>query len=539
MPCRHSVCLPCFRQAVQLASQRCPPSPLRVSSWARRQCRAKGLVNAELWDMVRKSYPEKCKRRMERQKGEEKIFCSPAHICKPGDIQQENELQKNMIFGVLSDLENEEPAGRRGRHASAFVRKTRSSSASSRTMQNRVVQRSKSCTDSEEGQVGDGYLSQLPVMAKASIAYSYNAGILLSTENSRSMSAPALASERRPPWRGMAVGMTSKPERSVSPESNDSISEELNHFKPIVCSPCTPPKRLPDGRLLEPTVIKSTPRNLSRSLQKPTSYEASPTILQKWRQIETDRQLTKVSSRGTVTSPALEKSALKQNAVEKKRRLCPNNLGQNAQKEQEKVCNKRRLIFELPTGEQSPSIKRLAKVQTPATLSACLDTCAESEEMDVADGSRPAVSRDGQIMLLYRKCASTVHCSQKPLRVQEQRMNSCKNSLKSRPSPRRGKKRNQKTKHLEVVGKVKGSRFHCHDTYDGEREMGQLYNMCLQQEREDHKLALKLQRRFNMECKKVDRGKTSSDKYLLRSSAFTDGNTEYNPRRSVRISKKS
>ncbi|KAJ8368744.1 hypothetical protein SKAU_G00087720 [Synaphobranchus kaupii] len=566
MPCRHSVCLPCFKQAVQFTSLCCPLCRLRVSSWARRQSREKGLVNTELWDMVRQSYPEKCKRRMERQEGEEKIFCSPAHICKPGEIRQDYEVQKNKvvmkeerkqphqkmeecgipkhfqdsIFGVFSDLENEEPVGRRSRHASAFVRKTRSSPASSRILQNRVVQRSRSCTDSEEGRGKDGCPSRLAAMAEASIAYSYNAGILLSTENSRSLSAPALAPERRLLWRGIAVA--SKPERSISPESNDSISEELNHFKPIVCSPCTPPKRLPDGRFLEPTVIKSTPRNLSRSLQKPTSYEASPTILQKWRQIETDRQLTKVSSRGTVTSPALEDSALMQNTAEKKRRLWPNTLGQNVLKEREKgkVCNKRRLIFEQPTGEQSLSVKRLVKSQTPPTLGTCVDSCEESEEVDVADSNRPAATRDRPILLLYNKRAEAVQCSQKPLEAQEQRINSSsKNSLRSRPTSRRGKKRNQKTKHLEVAGRAKRSRPQSQGVYDGECEVGRLYERCLQQEHEDHKLALKLQRQFNMEHKKEDRGKTSPDKYLLRSWAFPDSHTEYSPRRSIRISKKS
>ncbi|XP_035241506.1 E3 ubiquitin-protein ligase RNF169 isoform X2 [Anguilla anguilla] len=555
MPCRHSVCLPCFKQAVQFTSLCCPLCRLRVSSWARRQSREKGLVNTELWDMVRQSYPEKCKRRMERQEGEEKIFCSPAHICKPGDIRQDYELQKNKvvvkeekkrtqphqkmeecgipkhfqnsIFGVLSDLENEEPAGRRSRHVSAFVRKTRSSPASSRILQNRVVQRSRSCTDGEEGRAKDGCPPRLSAMAEASIAYSYNAGILLSTENSRSLSAPALASERRLPWRGIAVATASKPERSISPESNDSISEELNHFKPIVCSPCTPPKRLPDGRFLQPTVVKSTPRNLSRGLHKPTSYEASPTILQKWRQIETDRQLSRVSSRGTGTSPALQDSAPRRSPAERGRRR-PDASGRGALKERDtgKVCNKRRLIFERPAGEQSPPVKRLAKARTPPAARPALrrgaGSCEESEEQEAADGERVG-ARDGPILLLYSKRSDP-----RPPEPPEQRVNpGPKNSLRGTPASRRGRKRNQKTKHLEASGRARR-------VCDGERRAGRLYERSLQQERQDRQLALKLQRQFNMEA-----GKSSPDRYLLRSWAFPDGHAEYSPRRSVRISKKS
>lgn len=65
MPCRHSVCLPCFKRTVELSSLCCPLCRLRVSSWARRHTRDRTLVNTELWDLVRQSHPDRCKRRME------------------------------------------------------------------------------------------------------------------------------------------------------------------------------------------------------------------------------------------------------------------------------------------------------------------------------------------------------------------------------------------------------------------------------------------------------------------------------------------
>lgn len=318
------------------------------------------------------------------------------------------------------------------------------------------------------------------------------------------------------------MATASKPERSISPESNDSISEELNHFKPIVCSPCTPPKRLPDGRFLEPTVVKSTPRNLSRGLQKPTSYEASPTILQKWRQIETDRRLSRVASRGTATSPALEER--------RRGRACPDVAGaEPGEREKGRPCNKRRLIFQQqpPAGEHGPPVKRLAKAQTPPSFG------EESDVADAADGGG-AVSRERQILFLYSKRADGLQCAHKPLEAPEQRVNSSsKNSLRSRPSSRRGKKKNQKTKHLEGAGRARGG------AYDGEREGERLYEGRGQQEREDRELALKLQRQFNMERRREDRRRATPDKYLLRSWAFPDGPAAYSPRRSVRISKKS
>ena len=67
MPCGHSVCLHCFRRTVEFTTLCCPLCRLRVSSWARKQSREKSLVNTELWEMVRQSYPEKCKRRIEQR----------------------------------------------------------------------------------------------------------------------------------------------------------------------------------------------------------------------------------------------------------------------------------------------------------------------------------------------------------------------------------------------------------------------------------------------------------------------------------------
>ncbi|KAL0972999.1 hypothetical protein UPYG_G00197540 [Umbra pygmaea] len=300
MPCSHSVCLYCFKRTVEFTSLCCPLCRLRVSSWARKQSREKSLVNMELGEMVRKSYPERCQKRMEQTDTEtsgEEIFRLPAQVSKPGETLPDNVKQKIKFYGLLSDSENEEPIGKRTRNVSAFVRRTKNSAAFTRDgTQTNVGQRSQSCTDTEEGRRKIKVPSHLPGLDKATIAQSYNAGILLSSENSRSLSAPIIVQEKRHSWRGVVMATStpftvpqSKQERSISPESNDSISEELNHFKPIVCSPCTPPKRLPDGRVMEPTIVKSTPRNLIRSLQRPTNYEASPTILQKWKQIENKR----------------------------------------------------------------------------------------------------------------------------------------------------------------------------------------------------------------------------------------------------------
>ncbi|NP_001410929.1 E3 ubiquitin-protein ligase RNF169 [Danio rerio] len=575
MPCGHSVCLHCFQRTVKLISLCCPLCRLRVSSWARKQSREKSLVNAELWELVRLSHPERCKRRMEQRDGEipdGEIFRAPVPVHKVGEMRQEYEKQKmksgrseetderkkkmhikeecvllkhcQYPFCGVSDSENEEPVGRRTRHVSAFVRKTRCSPAFNKScLHSSAAQRSRSCTDSEDGRGKSRGHTNQAVPEKANIAHSYNAGILLSSENSRSFSAPLLSLDKRHHWRGIHTSsatlvLQTKPERSISPESNDSISEELNHFKPIVCSPCTPPKRLPDGRLLEPMIVKSTPRNLTRALHKSTSYEASPTILQKWKQIEVDRQCIKVTSKGTVTSPIAEDLNLKLSPVEERdcqpcscsvakdrlldlQCICGSNAHKSkSRKDKPIIYNKRRLIFDpYNKGEEKTQVAALIKTfGDSSTPKACKELCEPSEM--------------GPPML----DSNAGHCNQGTvdpdhnIKINEPTTMSC---VLNRPTSRRGKKRSQKTKHMEETLQTKISRTNRYDSLDD------LIVQRMSQEKEDRELALKLQRQFDRECKKVDRHKTSRNKYELRSWGSKDGIVGYNTRRSGRVSKQN
>lgn len=336
-----------------------------------------------------------------------------------------------------------------------------------------------------------------------------------------------------------------KPERSVSPESNDSISEELNHFKPIVCSPCTPPKRLPDGRLMEPTIVKSTPRNLTHSLQKSTSYEASPSILQKWKQVELDRQLVKFMSKGTVTSPVADDYSTRQSAEEdqenKSCNCAPMEKGSHGQhctstanshlsiKQREKslLYNKRQLIFDqCSRDDASHSIKAsstlMARSQsdTHNQCGACDSRCSPSEQVETLKS--PIVDkhvREGH-NLSIEDLQDVKY---------EPTIRSC---VLNRPTSRRGKKRSQKTKHLEETKRRKRS------SCDRQRKQNDLNFERIHQERKDRELALKLQRQFNKESQKIERHRMSSDKYLLRSWICVDNRAARNLRRSGRISRK-
>ncbi|XP_071352923.1 E3 ubiquitin-protein ligase RNF169 [Trachinotus anak] len=451
-------------------------------------------------------------------------------ICKDESVRRDEET------GVLSDSENEEPISRRSRNISAFIRKTKSSSAVTSGSQ-----RSQSCTDPVEDSGGKLKVTTQPAMMdRVGISHSYTAGILLSSENSRSVSAPITAPDRRLTWRAVVTSSSSltplvlpppRTERSISPESNDSISEELNHFKPIVCSPCTPPKRLPDGRLMEPTIVKSTPRNLTRGLQKATSYEASPAVLQKWKQIELDRQSLKVNSKATLTSPVTEL----QNKT---------TVGEEATKTYQPVAgdgvmpiNKRRLLFDPPAGDTDTFQKQSVKIRVPA-----IRYSGEASFRGSSDFESPVTAPEScsggalfsrkQSFSPYTKNSGFQSCKLVPRDSQSPKKES-DSSIPNQSTSRRGKKRKQKTKHLDSDrdSDMKRSRPGGQEAFD-ERYIRQI-----QQERQDRVFALKLQRQFDLENQTVN-CRRSPDKYFLRSWMSNQNRRRRGLRRSRRINKK-
>nr|XP_046244145.1 E3 ubiquitin-protein ligase RNF169 [Scatophagus argus] len=447
--------------------------------------------------------------------------------------------------GVLSDSENEEPISRRIRNISAFIRKTKSCAAFSGGSQ-----RSQSCTDPMEDRGGKlKVVTQPALMDRVGISHSYTAGILLSSENSRSVSAPITAPDRRLTWRAVLLSSSSssttplalpppRPERSISPESNDSISEELNHFKPIVCSPCTPPKRLPDGRLMEPTIVKSTPRNLTRGLQKATSYEASPAVLQKWRQIELDRQSLKVNSKATLTSPVSELHS-KNGGGEDSGGGTAKSLQSPAGRDGEGVAavNKRRLLFDPPATDADTFQKQSVKIRVPAIRYSSEASFKGSSDFESKVGTPESCSGGvffsrKQSFSPYTKNSGFQSCKLVPKDSQSPRKES-DSSLHNQSTSRRGKKREQKTKHLDSDrdSDVKRSRSGSQETFD------ERYICQIQQERQDRALALKLQRQFDLENQSVN-SRRSPNTYFLRSWISNQNRRRRGLRRSRRINKK-
>ncbi|EHA99892.1 RING finger protein 169 [Heterocephalus glaber] len=458
----------------------------------------------------------------------------------------------------LSDSENEEPS--RGQmmqpHRSAFVSKNNSYSIAFLAGKlNSRVQRSQSCSDTAQDRVKSRLRAAPTKKAKVTTmnpASNPIIGVLLSTQNNRCLSAPDLTIEKRLPFSSFSsLASLHKPERSISPESNDSISEELNHFKPIVCSPCTPPKRLPDGRVLSPLIIKSTPRNLNRSLQKQTSYEASPRILKKWEQIFQERQIKKTLSKATLTSlvsetgedllssevthPSKEKPLLALNTRLSSGQILSEYTGPTStdpeyfpsvsQTQAEQGSDSKRSTeipletcsLELKEGIRGTSLKGEQLEGSGSTPDAKLDKTCISTAMKISavNSVAPKSNILGGVLKTKKQLKTLNHFDLANGVLED--------SLGEEPLPslRRGQKRRCKTKHLEQNGSLKKLRQTSSEVGLAPadpvlREMEQK----LQQEEEDRQLALQLQRMFDNERRTVSRRKGSVDQYLLRSSSM-------------------
>lgn len=344
------------------------------------------------------------------------------------------------------------------------------------------------------------------LLLQVGISHSFTAGILLSSENSRSLSAPITVPDRKLSWRSPALSLPfPHPERSISPESNDSISEELNHFKPIVCSPCTPPKRLADGRLLQPALVKATPRNLSRGLQKATSYEASPAVLQKWMQIELDRQNLRLNSKATSPIKDLREQEDEEDEEEVEEQAVEPRGG-------------RKLVFESSASDADVFQRQSVRIRVPAVRFS-----GDFRQGAALESSLGRPEPCGGAVFLSRRQSFSPYTRTSSLHASRLVV-----SKDLQADSRRGRKREQKTKHLDPDrdSGLKRSRPLSQEPQDLEK---------VQQERRDLVLARKLQKQLDQENQDSH---TRRDAYLLRSWISSQNRRRRGLRRSRRISKK-
>ncbi|XP_078258064.1 E3 ubiquitin-protein ligase RNF169 [Rhinoraja longicauda] len=415
------------------------------------------------------------------------------------DEQLPRKRSREFTADNMSDSENEEPMKRvaskqRGIMANGKL-KTNYPSRFSRVQDDSLEETRSTSTPMENSQSRRAAArSDSAAKGPVTTLGSTTPNILSSSENSRPGSAPDLSVDKRGPPDAVSQDR-SKAERSTSPDSNDSISEELNHFKPIMCSPCTPPKKLADGKLLKPRIIRSTPRNLHSPLYKAaTTYEVSPHLLEKWGQILIDRhQKTVTVCQGTVTV---------------------------GEKEGEECSGRPVPECDPPTG---PSCSRH---QSPASAGPP-DT---PHPMDCSDFAEVPDSAEEEWEAAECSSGTSPLCPQKEngsrCQYSEQESPGSGSGRKRGhknvcPSPRshNSRKRQRKTKHTAAAtvtattGTDKRIR-HNPTPLNSAGHSGQ--------EDEDRKMAHRMQRQFDQERSTIDRRKGSKDSYPLRTKVISN-----------------
>ncbi|XP_006813205.1 uncharacterized protein LOC102803140 [Saccoglossus kowalevskii] len=100
--------------------------------------------------------------------------------------------------------------------------------------------------------------------------------------------------------------------------SIDSISPEMNHFKPIHVSPRTPPKRLSNGKLQQPVIVYSTPLNLNKTRFNSNDdndwLQSSPLVMARWLSLTEERK-RQVENQSKATMTNLEFSRISPHTV--------------------------------------------------------------------------------------------------------------------------------------------------------------------------------------------------------------------------------
>ncbi|BFZ00838.1 hypothetical protein BsWGS_03877 [Bradybaena similaris] len=106
MPCRHSICFPCYQQTVEKANLCCPLCRLRISVWARKSAKAGTLVDSAKWDAIRKAFPVQVQQRLEGKELFDDDDDSESFeirlrqlmaVSKPGEIREEYEAELQKI----------------------------------------------------------------------------------------------------------------------------------------------------------------------------------------------------------------------------------------------------------------------------------------------------------------------------------------------------------------------------------------------------------------------------------------------------------
>ena len=91
MPCKHELCMCCFKTHVEDTSLSCPLCRLRISIWVRKNTKTNTLINQERWQLIQSMFPERVQRRLSGLDDDEDYFgMFILYIYNNMDVMSEN-----------------------------------------------------------------------------------------------------------------------------------------------------------------------------------------------------------------------------------------------------------------------------------------------------------------------------------------------------------------------------------------------------------------------------------------------------------------
>uniref|UniRef100_G1Q694 RING-type E3 ubiquitin transferase n=1 Tax=Myotis lucifugus TaxID=59463 RepID=G1Q694_MYOLU len=110
LPCDHTLCKPCFQSIVEKSNLCCPFCRFWIAGWTRYHTRKNSLVNMQLWENIKKHYPEECNLRVSLQESQANYNdAPPVHlISEPGELRREYEEEKRKMEALQRAKAEEE-----------------------------------------------------------------------------------------------------------------------------------------------------------------------------------------------------------------------------------------------------------------------------------------------------------------------------------------------------------------------------------------------------------------------------------------------
>ncbi|XP_043288714.1 E3 ubiquitin-protein ligase RNF169-like [Venturia canescens] len=326
LPCTHNLCLRCLKGTFEHNSLSCPLCRVRVGSWLRTATKSETLVNSALWQLIRSRFPKEVEGKHNGVEQDIQLhsgFASKKIILSAaGEIRREYEAQ---LQAAEEEMRREREAERLANEA--LIRKIQAEEEADKLSQlasdrllaktfakkqllnkNKSVGKLYEAKDSGNLDLSVNKSEQLNSVKNSSSErmerISQNLAQNLVTRNvtnqpvnkySNLIAEPGcsgtqifgsrtkeelhvpidiLSSKKKILDVEVCLNKNDNDERIGSAESagsHDSINQEIHHFKPIKPIPRTSLKMSPDGRPIDPKLIKVVPilKRVSNAVPKP------------------------------------------------------------------------------------------------------------------------------------------------------------------------------------------------------------------------------------------------------------------------------